>query len=392
MLCENNEDMYSELLAYFGVSVSLLIGLSQIFHLHRMQNFTLFLLFIVLAILQSISTLFVARSLHNFIHLFLVQLPLMYCVGPLVFLYKKALDEEQIKIDRMFLVHFIPAALVLIWLTPFFTLPAAAKVQLLQYSYDTNAIYPTAEFGGYPFQSAILGRYGLMLIDFGSVVNILIYIVILMVATRKKIKKTVWSVDPNFFFLVWLGVFFLALLVMVYGLIINQFILGELLVYATSLNFLAMYILGLRYPLLLLRSEEKADTLPEEKYKKSRLVGVDTAAVADKLADCMRRERVFTDNELTLAKLAEMIELSPHQLSEYFNSILKTNFRRYINQIRIAEAKKQLIAAPHQTTVYIGLQVGFNSDSYFNTVFLNEVGMPPGRYRKKMLLKTQSGE
>ena len=87
--------------------------------------------------------------------------------------------------------------------------------------------------------------------------------------------------------------------------------------------------------------------------------------------------------ELKLDDVAEMLLITPHQLSEFVNDYMGTNFAGYVNNYRIEEAKQLLSSDPDKSVLEIGLEVGFGSKPSFNTIFKHKTGMTPSEYRKK---------
>ncbi len=169
------------------------------------------------------------------------------------------------------------------------------------------------------------------------------------------------------------------------GLVFFGFATGHALWIAASLALMSLvlpslYLIRQRYPSFF---RDLALVMENEKYRTSRLRGADLDEIARSLDRLMRTEHLYRDEELSLAGLAERVELTPHQLSEYFNNHLKQNFARYINHHRIQEARDLLTGQPEQTVLAVAYQVGFNSKSSFNAAFARETGLSPRRYRAR---------
>jgi AraC-like DNA-binding protein len=95
-------------------------------------------------------------------------------------------------------------------------------------------------------------------------------------------------------------------------------------------------------------------------------------------------ERVFLNEDLSLASFAHELALEPHQLSRFLNILLRTTFTRLINSYRVNEAKALLIDKPGLTILDIAFSAGFNSKASFNRVFKKATGITPSAYRLKM--------
>ena len=177
--------------------------------------------------------------------------------------------------------------------------------------------------------------------------------------------------------LVALGLMSLLLLVGFIGQ--NRFLLSVGTI-CSALFIPALYILGRRYPYFF---DELQSIVERSKYQNSQLKGKDLAEIGRRLNSLMSSEKLYRDEELSLADLAASVQLTSHQLSEYFNVQLKVNFSRFVNRYRIQEACKMLIEHPELTVLNIAFAVGFNSKSVFNTAFSRETGLTPTAYRAK---------
>jgi AraC-like DNA-binding protein len=147
---------------------------------------------------------------------------------------------------------------------------------------------------------------------------------------------------------------------------------------AIGLAFLLVQTTLNRRPQLSAEISETARAL----YANSTLTHVDCDAALAKLDDLMRVNKLFTDESLSLPKLAQQLALTTHQLSELMNSKLGKGFSRYLREQRIAAAKVMLCAEPTASVLSVGLSVGFTAQSNFYEAFREIEGMTPGQYRR----------
>ena len=98
----------------------------------------------------------------------------------------------------------------------------------------------------------------------------------------------------------------------------------------------------------------------------------------------MSEKKPYLENELTLAKLAEMLSVPQHHLSQILNEKLNQNFFDFVNNYRIQEAKKLLVSPDGGllTILAIAEEVGFNSKSAFNNAFKKVTNTTPSEFRK----------
>lgn len=120
------------------------------------------------------------------------------------------------------------------------------------------------------------------------------------------------------------------------------------------------------------------------KYEKSGLTQETAERIVSQLLEIMDRQMPYSDPSLTLSHLAEMIAVTPHNLSEVINSRLKKNFYDFVNGYRIDQVKKDLVdpVKQHLKILTIAFDAGFNSKATFNTLFKEKTGLTPSEYRK----------
>ena len=174
------------------------------------------------------------------------------------------------------------------------------------------------------------------------------------------------------------------------SIVADFFIIG--LIYIISL-------LSWKYPhLLRLKSStsyqtttntKNTNTLPTEpkatkKSQSTSLLNNSThSIIAQQLIHEMQTKQYFTDPDISLAKLAQNLKISPHQLSETLNQHLQQNFYHFINQWRVKFVINSLQDKPNQTLLTLAYSAGFNSKSTFNSVFKKYQGCSPSAYRNQ---------
>ncbi len=117
-------------------------------------------------------------------------------------------------------------------------------------------------------------------------------------------------------------------------------------------------------------------------YAKSRLHGIDTDLKLKELDKFMVLEKHYQNEELSLNSLADLVDLTSHQLSELINSHFGYGFPRYVREQRVNAAKRLLLKDAKTSILAISMETGFKSQSNFYTAFKEITGMSPGKYRK----------
>ncbi len=96
--------------------------------------------------------------------------------------------------------------------------------------------------------------------------------------------------------------------------------------------------------------------------------------------------QIFKNQGLTIVKLAEQLNYSPHIISECINRIEESNYNDFINKFRIEVAEKMLLSSDFKnyTIEGIGEEVGFASKATFYSSFKKFTGTTPKQYLVKV--------
>lgn len=111
--------------------------------------------------------------------------------------------------------------------------------------------------------------------------------------------------------------------------------------------------------------------------------GADEASAdADQLGKLMA-SGFYRTERLTLRKLADASGLPEYRLRRAINQHLGyRNFNDYINQLRVADAARRLLAEPDLPVLNISLDVGYRTLSSFNRAFREIMATTPTDYRQ----------
>jgi AraC-like DNA-binding protein len=176
------------------------------------------------------------------------------------------------------------------------------------------------------------------------------------------------------------NIFFNALTLNVF---INSFLLVVIFVIAyNSLKQKEIFPLdeNLRKEIISLEDESQTDEL-----KKKLIQDSDLIKFKNKLIELMNVQKPYLDSELNLIKLAELINMTPHQLSYIINTGFNENFFQFINTYRVEKAKELLVKEEMNKLSILGIafESGFNSKTSFNTTFKKITGQTPSEFKKK---------
>ena len=122
-----------------------------------------------------------------------------------------------------------------------------------------------------------------------------------------------------------------------------------------------------------------------DKYQNSGLKPGSSQYLHEKLTTIMHNDRLFLDNELSLSRLAEAVNTTPHNLSQLLNETQQQSFYDYINQMRVEYAKRLLTESGKNVTE-VAFESGFNNKASFYNAFKKWVGKTPVQWRKSEVL------
>ncbi|MBD2704282.1 helix-turn-helix transcriptional regulator [Spirosoma sp. BT702] len=129
--------------------------------------------------------------------------------------------------------------------------------------------------------------------------------------------------------------------------------------------------------------DEQSSEEPRKKYEKSSLSDEQEEALLARLNQVMDTEKPYLESDLSLPKLAQRLNTSPHHLSQILNDRLGQNFFDLLATHRIAEAQIMLNnpAIKHLKIDEIAERVGYNSPSAFHTAFKRITNLTPAQFR-----------
>ena len=88
----------------------------------------------------------------------------------------------------------------------------------------------------------------------------------------------------------------------------------------------------------------------------------------------------YSDSDLGLEKVAQLLPMSPAQLSRILNQEVGVSFRQLLRQTRVEEAK-HLLASRHYSVKEVAVRVGFVDSHYFSRTFKALTGQSASEYR-----------
>ncbi len=128
----------------------------------------------------------------------------------------------------------------------------------------------------------------------------------------------------------------------------------------------------------------KVDNEETENEKKKIVSDKELLSHKNKLVEIMENKQPFLDPEINLVRLAEMLDVTPHQLSYIINSGFEENFFQFVNRYRVEKAKELLKSGDQKLTMLaVAFDSGFNSKTTFNTTFKKMTTLTPSEFKKQ---------
>lgn len=173
---------------------------------------------------------------------------------------------------------------------------------------------------------------------------------------------------------------FVDLLIGLVGFLIPDSFLLRLSALLLPVNLYVFFVLSGRYPDALHGLQEQME---RRRRRRAKLGDLDLNRMSLDLEQKMRQEKLYADEDLTLATLARELGTTVDRLSYLLNVHLQQSFSDYVNRWRVQEACRLLEEHPDRTILSIGFSAGFNSRSSFHRAFLKVMGLSPREYRRR---------
>lgn len=313
----------------------------------------------------------------KFLHLnaFAEPFPLIY--GPLIFLYITALETGKFKLKYLF--HFLPFLLALLYYSPFYILSTDAKREFMINLTSKKEESPLSFFSdiiqyGKPFSIALYASF-ILRYFLAERVKVNKY-----ATDQEKIKKE-WVKKLTIFFLIFTSAFLAYYLLVFAGLLKPAYDYAIAVVMSACIYLIAYN--GFKQPLIFSYNSQKH----KPKYEKTLLADNFIERTKQRLLSLIETNKPYLKRDLKIQDLAEMLQISSHQLSQVINKEFGQVFTDFVNTYRIEDAKNKLSDPVYgkDKILKIALESGFNNKTSFNNTFKKITGITPTAYREKYL-------
>jgi len=362
-----------------AISIGCFVSVMLFFSANRQFKANLYLGLFVLSfsLLQIWDLLIQTRLLIYFPHMILVVNPLIFALGPFMFLYITSLIEINWQFKLKTLYHFIPAILIYLIFMPGFFMSTENKVLIISQLFQNGkVIIPPIIFQMATAHCLIYMIYSFFKLNRHNQI------------IRKKIGNNILY-DINrlktlFFFIFMLWTVFIFRVIFYANLFRD---IGAVL--TICMICLIGYFGYIRAIQKNISSESKKLMTgnPKRKYATSPLTTETSMIAIKKLFALMEKEKLYLNNNLKLNDVANKMNLPMYFISQIINEQLGKNFYDFVNDFRVNEAKKRIADKnfDHITILAIGFDSGFNSKTAFYSAFKKVTGVTPSVFKQCLI-------
>lgn len=222
----------------------------------------------------------------------------------------------------------------------------------------------------------------------------LIYAGWLLKSERSRfLKLTSQYKNTSYYWLIYLVASLFIVMVIDVCVLINALTgkLPSLIALATVASFIAVFIdstalFSIYQPDIFLHHITQTDepVVSEKQYLRSIELSPNAAMqLNEQLNTLVKTHKPHLDENISLPKLASLLGVTSHQLSELLNIHKSTNFYDFLNELRYQEALIFLAKGESELTIVdIAYRSGFNNRNSFYKVFKEKTGLTPSEYKK----------
>lgn len=331
------------------------------------------------ALIFAITLLILAHLYYHFkwysIHpqFIFTEAPLWYIIGPLFYFFTLKLFNGKIVWYQ--LLHFVPLAVFVIFMAPFYTEPIQVKVALFDslfgrenYEIDINRYLFTAHF--------------------------FLYILVSYLTFKKKSRQlreissnSTLILDSTVLYSLVYYLIFSLLGFLIYVLIGNDYDLSKIYYgfYYLGLSVLIHFIFY--FSIYRTTDEKDLDGLlhngnKQGKYHSSSLKESSLDEITQHVINYVSHFDVYSNPEIRLRMVADELGIPAHHISQAINQKIGKTFFDLINEQRIEGLKKNINDDKFKNYTLFGIasEHGFKSSSSFYRIFKKYTGKTPKEY------------
>lgn len=289
------------------------------------------------------------------------------------------LDKKIKKLNIVFLISFFISLIPIYYLVTFLNL--TNQEQTLFFEQLNNGTYPES-----------ITLYNVIFYAFQQFV--FAWLLKVCYEFKRKYKNIISNRTETkaYYLQVFLWAFFLLNIFLLLASLLFDVLFVEYLILPISLIILhsSTIYFGFKNPAILSRDEfeqnySKYQDIKDNPKSKNKITLKDDelTELEVKIITGFSKKAIYQDSEISLAKMAKLLNIPAYKLSITINEKMKTSFYDLINSKRIDASLGLLKSNKGFTIEAIALEVGFKSKSTFYRAFKKHKGITPSDYLSK---------
>jgi AraC-like DNA-binding protein len=337
--------------------------------------------------------LYISKEFLRFPHLYRTPVFMSLCVAPLTYIYVRSSLEQAFRFKKWDILYFVPAIFYTAQFIPFYLLPAADKMVIIQKAIESKFFGTRESEGLLPPGIGYILRMGYSL-------GIIMATYVMLIRWKRSGNSELLNIHQNreiFHWLVYLSIilsstFFILIIEYIFQItrFLQQFRIPTLTL-SLAIFFICIYLLlkpnilyGLKGWLPL---EVKADMpvipLPiTEPVIKKQSISIEQGKVYKNiLEEHFKKNLPFLKQGYAIRDLSTEVGIPSYLLSAFINQEYGKNFSEFVNENRITYLIEFTKHNPESLIQYtlevLGQMGGFSSRAAFIAAVKRMTGKPP---------------
>jgi AraC-like DNA-binding protein len=362
----------SELISYFGglMGIVLCIVTLSSSQKNKAIKYSLASFLIVWSIVVLFGTLIYSGKIIYMIHIFRLDSPIHYLLGPTVYFFTLSTLNPKFKFKRIHLLHLLP------FLINF--------IEFLPYYFNTTA-FKLSNYENLMAHGSVVMRLHYLLKTISLFAYFIAQIFLFKKYQIKKLQHNKFNQYQVSWFLLYFGSQFILISTSLFDHFSGLHLFGD--PYRFIIKMVAFFLYCIMIGLLFFPSILYGNAVVEKeikaKYSHSKLSNTEKETILNDLNSYMKGEnKPFLSEKIAMAAIAKILKVSTQQISQVVNEKTNLNFNDYVNAHRIEEAKIMFLSASYSklTIDAIAQKSGFRSKSAFYVAFKKHTGNTPKEF------------
>jgi len=362
----------AELISYLGGLMGIVLFIVTLSKSQKIKTikYSLAAFLIVWSIVVLSGTLIYSGKVIYAIHLFRLDSPIHYLMGPTVYFFTLSTLKAEFRFKRVHLLHLLPFLMNFIEFLPY---------------YFSSADFKLSNYENLMKQGSVV----MPLHYFLKTSSLLAYFVAQLFLFKKYQFKKLQENKTNQYQVSWFVLYFGSQFILTTTSLIDHLsglhFFGD--PYQFMMKMIAFFLYCIMIGLLFFPSILYGNYIVEQeikaKYSHSKLTDTEKETILNDLNNFIKGEnKPFLNKKIAMADIAKMLKVSTQQISQVVNEKTNLNFNDYVNAFRIEEAKMMLLSPSFSklTIDAIAQKSGFHSKSAFYVAFKKHTGNTPKEF------------